>query len=396
MKIKNILLVFVVLALVGVVGVWHTQAGNPSRYFIHSDSGLLRALTGVQWNFDHGYTTDLTDGQRTAIEQLTSRLGIMVEQVPLYHVTSHKANHNPQGKPESGTATRTVFPSDQTPWGIEKMYGDPLLVSTSGGLGVDVAVLDTGVKKDHFDIRNRVKQCKDFTSGVTIRFRCSDVFGHGTHVSGTIVADGGSDTKGIYGMAPEANLWAYKVCDNSGFCWADDIAWAIRHAADQGVEIVSMSLGGDLPSSLIASAVDYAVGKGVLVVAAAGNDGPQDGTIDYPGAFVNVVAVGAIDSLEQVPNWSSRGVNPGTVAYVIEEREVEFGAPGVAVESTWNDGGYRVISGTSMATPHVTGLAAKFWKGSGAATRTFIQSMARDIWTPGDDSATGFGLPDIP
>ena len=154
-----------------------------------------------------------------------------------------------------------------------------------------------------------------------------------------------------------------------------------------------MSLGGNTQSSLIRDAIDRAVNNGVLVVAAAGNDGPAEGSIDYPGANVNVIAVGAIDSNEDVPSWSSRGINNGD--YIIEEREVEFGAPGVSVESTWKDGCYNTISGTSMATPHVAGLAAKLWQGSASATRDYLQELAKnhDLYTPGDDTATGFGLP---
>ncbi|MCK4252758.1 S8 family serine peptidase, partial [candidate division WOR-3 bacterium] len=177
-------------------------------------------------------------------------------------------------------------------------------------------------------------------------------------------------------------------------CWTDDIAAAIDYAATQGAEIVSMSLGGDTQDSQIRSAIDYAVDKGVLVIAAAGNDGPADGSINYPGANLKVIAVGAIDLSEDVPNWSSRGINDGD--YIIEEREVEFGTPGVDVESTWKDGCYNAISGTSMATPHVSGLAAKLWQDSASATRSYLHNIAEDIWITGDDSATGFGLPVAP
>jgi subtilisin len=272
------------------------------------------------------------------------------------------------------------------------MYDDSTITATSGGANVDVAVLDTGVNSDHLDLKGRVEQCKDFT-GRSIKNSCGDRNGHGTHVAGTILADGGEDGKGIFGMAPEADLFAYRVC-GSRWCKSDDIAWAIRHAADQGAEIISMSIGGDYQNSLEKDAIDYATSMGCLVVAAAGNDGPATGSIDYPGANVKVIAVGAIDSNKNVPSWSSRGVNDGD--YVIEEREVEFAAPGVNVESTWKDGGYYYEDGTSMATPHISGLAVKFWQGNAGATRTYLQGLAQDIWTTGDDTATGFGLPTVP
>lgn len=326
-----------------------------------------------------------------AAEQLANNPRFTIlGQATQWHVTA---------KPGGGTTTRQYTPSDQTPWGMEAVYNDPSLAATSGGAGVKVAVLDTGAKKDHFDLKNRIAQCKDFTRG-GVRNGCNDGYGHGTHVAGTIAADGGSDGKGIYGVAPQATLYAYKVCGNSGLCWSDDVAAAIVHATDQGADIVSMSLGGSALASVEKNAIDYAVANGVLVIAAAGNSGPNLNTIEYPGAYVKVVAVAALNSLLSVADFSSRGVNDGD--FVIEEREVEIAMPGVAVESTWNDGGYRTISGTSMATPHASGLAARNWQGSADATRAWLQSRAA-LWditsgqyaAVGDDPASGFGFPTV-
>ncbi|MBU4241819.1 MAG: S8 family serine peptidase, partial [Nanoarchaeota archaeon] len=141
-------------------------------------------------------------------------------------------------------------------------------------------------------------------------------------------------------------------------------------------------------------AIDYAVSKDVLVVAATGNDGPELGSIDYPGANANVVAVAAVDWNANIAPWSSRGINDND--FVVEEREVELAAPGVSVLSTASNGCYAVMSGTSMATPHVAGLAAKLWQGSAASTRAYLQTLALDIDALGDDPASGFGLPIAP
>ena len=401
---RKIALGILIVAILGLCTVvLATPGGNTGRYFIASNNGILRAITGVQNNFENGYTTELTAGQLKALERLTSRFGVEIEEVPLYYVLAKPICNNngicePQlgenascanckGGEEAVSSSRSCYPAQQIPWGIVKVNGG------SGGVGVDVAVLDTGVYTSHLDLSRRVEQCKDFTRGFRIRKTCSDGYGHGTHVAGTVLADGGVDGLGIYGVAPQADLFAYKVCNDSGTCWSDDIATAIRHAADQKAEIISMSLGADTQSSLIKNAIDYATGKGVLIVAAAGNDGPAIGSIDYPGANVKVIAVGAIDSFEAVPDWSSRGVNDGD--YIVETREVEFGAPGVEVESTWKDGCYLFGAGTSMATPHVSGLAAKLWQGTAALTRTYLQNLAKnhDLYTIGDDVATGFGLP---
>ena len=387
-----ILLVIISLLVVGVAAANSNQNEGP-RFLVKSNNVVLKAGLGVIHSFDNGFTTHLTNGKKAALE----RLGVEAEEVPQYKIV---------GKPVCGDGVcqgneaktcpldcsggtdpapeRSCTPTVQKPYGIVMING------STGGAGVNVAVLDTGVKKDHLDLD--VKLCKDTTKR-GIKNGCSDGNGHGTHVAGTIAANGGADGLGIYGVAPEANLWMIKVCGNSGLCWTDDMAIGIRYAADQGVNVISMSIGGDTQSSLVKNAIDYAVGKGVLIVAAAGNDGPADGSIDYPGANSKVIAVGAVDANKAVPSWSSRGVNDGD--YVVEEKEVEFGAPGVSVESTWNNGCYNTISGTSMATPHVSGLAAKLWQGNSADTRTYLQQLAKnnDLHVAGDDTATGFGLP---
>ena len=369
---------------------------------VHSDDPDVQATVPVRHIFRGRFTADLTLGQAHAL----SLQGFRVEPVKLYHPTPPPGSCSPWpeckngggGDGGGGDVIRTAYPDNQVPWGIETTYDDNTITATSGGAGVNVAVLDTGVYKDHPDLSRRVAQCVDFTGGRPGMLRikngsCNDKNGHGTHVAGTILADGASDGLGIYGVAPEANLLAYKVCGGGG-CWGDDIAAAIEYAGSNGAHIVSMSLGGDSQSSLIRDAI--AANGHLLIVAAAGNDGPALGSIDYPGANPNVVAVGAIDIANLVPDWSSRGVNDGD--YEIEASEVEFGAPGVGIESTWNDGAYRYLSGTSMATPHVSGLAAKLWQGNVTDTRNTLQGpyVVVDIWDAGDDPATGFGLPQVP
>jgi subtilisin len=307
---------------------------------------------------------------------------------PRVHIVGVATRYELEAKP--APTSRSVFPSDQTPWGIQTVYNNATLTSTSGGDGVNVAVLDTGAKTNHLDLKNRIAQCKDFTRN-GIRNGCADSNGHGTHTAGTIAADGGSDGKGIYGVAPQARLFTYKVCSN--FCWSDDI-----HATDQGANIISMSLGGSALAQIERDALDYAVANDVLVIAAAGNSGPAYDTIEYPGAYHKVVAVAALDSSLSVASFSSRGVNDADG--IVEDREVEIAMPGVAVESTWNNGGYNTISGTSMATPHASGLAAKFWQGNAADTRLWLQNNAVDITAGslaavGDDPASGFGMPRV-
>lgn len=358
---------------------------------------------GTRWDFGaNGFTTTVNAKQYQALLKNKNLKVETVQQVQL------------EAKPG---AVAQASPSDRTPWGMEAIYNDSSIQATSGGNGIKVAVLDTGVNINHSDLTGSAEQCKDFTNRRTalVDGSCTDKNGHGTHVAGTVLAHGGTGL-GIYGVAPEADLWAYKVLNDQGSGYSDDIAGAIQHAADQAVStnskvVISMSLGSSSKSTLIADAVDYAYGKGVLVVAAAGNSGPNADTIGYPGALVNAVAVAALENVQEngtyrVADFSSRG-NPATDGdFVIQERDVEVSAPGRAIESTWFDGTYNTISGTSMATPHVSGLAAKIWAANPSMThkqlRAELQNRAKanDILggsgaASGDDYASGFGFPRV-
>jgi subtilisin len=364
------------------------------RFVIFSDDPDVQASVPTRHFFPGKFTAKLTLGQAHAL----GLQGFRLEPVKLFHPTKPPGSCTPWPEckngggdgGDTGDTSRTATPDDQAPWGIETIYNDPGIASTSGGAGINVAVLDTGVSKDHLDLVNRVAGCVDFSrkKEPIVDGSCPDRDGHGTHVAGTIAADGGGDGLGIYGVAPNANILAYKVCGGGG-CWTDDIAAAIDYAGGHGAHIVSMSLGGDSESTLIRDAIGR--NPSLLFVAAAGNDGSAVGSIDYPGANPNVIAVGAIDSNMQVAWWSSRGINNGDCS--IEAREVELSAPGVSVESTWKDGGYDYLSGTSMATPHVSGLAAKLWQGNADYTRAHLQSIAERACPT--DTATGFGLPQV-
>ncbi len=158
-------------------------------------------------------------------------------------------------------------------------------------------------------------------------------------------------------------------------------------------------MGSDSESNLIKKAVAYASGKNVLIVSAAGNDGPYQGSIDYPASYTEVVGVGALDSNLQVTEWSSRGLNSKSTPYVLENGDIEFAAPGANIESTWKDDGYVVLSGTSMATPHISGLAAKLWQKDAAnpavETRSLLRQFSKDLFPAGDDDDSGWGLPTL-
>lgn len=398
MYIKKVAYFLILSLLLGATLPVFAAEENGNRYLVKSTSNFWKKSFSVRNSFDNGFTADLSDFQL----RLAKIFGVELEPVKRVYILPAQAGLTSavEAATISGkTVARRPVPSEQVPWGIKTIYNNSLLDKTSGGADVSVAILDTGVVKTHPDLISRIKDCKDFSSNRTplIDGKCDDKNGHGTHVAGVIAADGGSDGKGVYGMAPEAGLFVYKVCSDSGMCWADDIAVAVRTAADSGANIINLSLGSDTESLLITNATAYAYSKNVLVVAAAGNDGPYIGSIDYPSANSAVVAVGALNSNLSVPDWSSRGVNSTNEAYVTEDRDMEFAAPGVNVESAWKDGGYAILSGTSMASPHVAGLAAKLWQKDSvkpaSVTRDLLHQFSTDLIPVGDDDASGWGLP---
>lgn len=378
-----------------------TATLGEGRYFVATENTLVKRLFGARYEFPGGFTTDLTRGELWALEKI---FGIGVKEVPLWSINSENpitagleslfgipsAKKEP---PSRKPSERKFFPADPTGWGIETIYQNPLISGTSGGEGAVVAVLDTGAEIKHLDIKRRIRECVDFTRSSIVTNTCEDKNGHGTHVAGVVVADAGADGLGLWGVAPQAELLAYKVCRNDGTCWADDVAVAIGYAVQSGANVISMSFGGPRESPLVSEAVKAAYKANVLLAAAAGNAGPKTGTLTYPAVQAEVVAVGAIDSELLVPDWSSRGVNDGD--YLVENGEIEFVSPGVDIESTWFDGSYRYLTGTSMAAPFVSGLAAKLWDGVATSTRALIQQLTIDIAPLGDDPASGFGLPVI-
>lgn len=288
---------------------------------------------------------------------------------------------------------RTCEPTDQIEYNVAQVNGG------SGGAGVTVAVLDSGTFTGHLDLD--VQLCKDATKK-GIRNGCNDADGHGTHTAGIVAANGGTDGLGLLGVAPDATLWSVKVCGTK-WCFTDDIAAGINYAAGQGADIINLSLGGS-KSSLVSNAI--ANHPETLVVAAAGNSGPKAGTIQYPGALAETIAVAAINSNKTVASFSSRGiyVSPDST---ISEREVELSAGGVAVESTDIDGCYSAWSGTSFSSPTIAGLAAKLWNTHGNSnaldTRAYLRTIVEDITAAsgggvgaGYDIASGYGLPVAP
>ncbi|MBM3199424.1 hypothetical protein FJZ53_00705 [Candidatus Woesearchaeota archaeon] len=228
---------------------------------------------------------------------------------------------------------------------ISQIQANKVWESGITGKNIDVAVLDTGIHDEHPALAV-IKEI-DYTGEGT-----DDLHGHGTHVAGIIAS-----TDSTYrGVAYDASLFNVKVLNKDGSGYGSDVIKGMEWSIDNGAEIISMSLGAEIDpcdgTDAISQAVDKAVSKGAVAVVAAGNSGPDSGTITSPGCSKKGITVGAVDDNDNVPSWSSRGpTDDGRV-------KPDLVAPGVTITSTWKDNSFRSLSGTSMSTPHVSGVVA--------------------------------------
>jgi serine protease len=255
------------------------------------------------------------------------------------------------------------------------------------GKGIKVAVIDTGI--------SRVPDLQDtkFTSGYNFVSDQTDVHddnGHGTHVAGTI-AQATNNKFGVAGIAYEATLMPLKVLGGDGGGTVADIAEAIRFAADQGADVVNMSLGGGGESKLMKEAIDYAYGKGVVVIAAAGNSGRN--AADYPARYPHVIAVSAVDAAGSKTPYSNFGAG------------IDIAAPGGLINGNDPAGGilqntlnpqtgesvFESFQGTSMAAPHVAGVAALI-KAAGVKNPDEVEDVLKQsVIAIGDDPLNHYG-----
>ena len=253
---------------------------------------------------------------------------------------------------------------------------------------ITIAVIDTGVDLDHPDLQANIVSGRTYVSGTSTP---DDDHGHGTHVAGSAAA--GKNDIGVLGIAPHAKILPIKVLNQDGNGFISDVASAIRWAADNGANVINLSLGGVSATSTEQAAVDYATSRGVLVIAAAGNCGSPSSYFlngcsyvdqtSYPAAFDNAMAVASTTSTDAQSSFSTQG------SYV------EIAAPGSSIYSAVPGGTYAFASGTSQASPHVAGLAAFIWSLNPSLTnaqvRSVINSTAVDLGSAGRDIQFGYG-----
>lgn len=287
--------------------------------------------------------------------------------------------HN-TGQSVTGSLVRGVADADiDAPEGWDAAFGAGSFPSSGG---VRVGVLDSGIDIGHADLLGKTKACANALAaiGAVVEGACEDDAAHGTHVAGTITAIA-NNSVGVAGVAPNAELAVFKGLNAGGVGFYADIIAGIHWLHTKGgARIISMSIGGPQDDALDAELSD-ASRAGVLLIAAAGND--FDDTKNWPAYHPDVMSVAAIDAARAHANFSNCN------------SDVEIAAPGVDVWSTAPGNTYAPFSGTSMATPHVSGVAAMvMWKKglTASQTRSTLTSTATDLGSNGRDTCFGYGL----
>jgi len=274
-----------------------------------------------------------------------------------------------------------IFPNDpkiSSQWAVDFLNMTSAWDKQTGNQSIKVAVVDTGVDYTHPDLSSQyIPLGYDWVNGDSDPM---DDQGHGTHVAGTIAATL-NNSIGVAGMA-NISIFAEKIISSANSGTYADAILAIRHAADQGADIISNSWGGDAPSQLMQDAINYAVQQGSIVVAAAGNS--NSNLAHYPAALDHVIGVSALDSDGSKASYSNYG------------NYIDIAAPGTNILSTLMGGGYGYKSGTSMATPHVSGilalLKAAYPNLSSSDLTNKLLYSASDRGMPGIDGVFGWGI----
>ena len=267
--------------------------------------------------------------------------------------------------------------ADTVDWGVSKIGTDEIWDYGSGS-GIKVAIIDTGIQLNHPDLVANVVSGFDFVNNDETAM---DDNGHGTHVSGIVAAT--SNGSGSVGVGYSVSLMPVKVLNSSGYGYLSDVAKGIYYAANNGARIINMSLGASVDSDTLKNAISYASRKGVLIVAAAGNE--YGAPCSYPAAYSEVICVVATDKDNHLASFSNIGG--------------ELSAPGVSNYSTYLGSTYKSLSGTSMASPHVAGAAAVLMSKCTTCTTSDIRNVLRetsvDLGDVGKDIIFGYGLIDL-
>lgn len=274
----------------------------------------------------------------------------------------------------------TFYPDYQ--WNMPMIDMEKAWDINKGRSDVIVAVVDTGIDLKHPEFKGRLVTGYNVLTGSSSPM---DDNGHGTHVAGIIAAHS-NNREGIAGMTWENKIMSIKGIGGDGSGSSIDIAKGIIWATDHGAKVINLSVGNYNSSNVLHDAITYAYGKDVVMIAATGNDNSSQPS--YPATYPEVLGVSAVDTKGNRASFSNYGSSVSVVA------------PGVDIPSTYKDQDYAELSGTSMACPHVTGLAALIRSVNPGLKNeqvlNIIKFSSHDLGTPGRDDYYGYGLIDVP
>ncbi len=349
------------------------QSGSTTRVLVTISQGA-RMFKAVERVMDYGDVIEM--------EEL-SKLGVFMMELPTENLEEHMEKiRNTTGilavEPDYPVQATDTIPNDP---GFANQYGLTAIRApqgwdlATGSSSVTIAILDSGVDMGHGDLAGKLVAGYDFVNGDSIP---QDDYGHGTHVAGIAAAltDNGA---GIAGVSWGARIMPVKVLNSVGNGTYSNVSAGIVWAVDHGAQVINLSLGGSAYSAALETAVLYAYGNNVLMVASTGNTGSN--FVLYPARFSQVVAVGASNMTNQPAGFSNYGA------------EVDLAAPGENIYSTL-PGAYGLKTGTSMSAPHVSGLASillGYISGADSA-RGIMEAAALDIGPAGWDMYSGAGL----
>ncbi|MED1466936.1 S8 family peptidase [Bacillus salipaludis] len=283
---------------------------------------------------------------------------------------------------EAKGKTKTTTSSQVIDWGVKRINAPSSWSKGLTGKGVKISIIDTGITT-HEDL-----MVSGGISTVSYTKSYKDDNGHGTFVAG--IAGAKNNTKGIEGTAPDSQIYAVKALNASATGSLSDVIEGIDWSISNDMDIINLSLGVDNPSSALEQAVNAAYNANILLVAAAGNDAESLSvdTVDYPAKYDSVIAVGSINNTDTRDSTSSTGDS------------VEVVAPGAQIYSTYLNNSYKTLSGTSMATPHVSGdlalLKQAYPLATNAELRLKLRENAIDLGSVGKDIQYGYGLIQTP
>jgi type VII secretion-associated serine protease mycosin len=380
------------------------SAGEAAGVLASAPAGEpVTVVTTTQTASGPQITTEVADSRSDARELIADALdepGVSVDVAHPISIASTLDTSSVQAPVQTAAAskkrTRSKRSNDSLrgrQWSLDRLRAEQVW-RKSKGRGVVVAVIDTGVQADHPDLKGRVLKGRDF---VERDRNAADRNGHGTHVAGVIAAKAGN-RRGIAGLAPKARILPVRVLNSAGAGNTADASRGIVWAVNKGADVINLSFAGKDLDVQMQKAVRYAVNKGVVVVAAAGNQGCS-GPTTYPAALPGVIGVAASNRYDRIAPFSTCGPAVDVSAPGVSIRSTMIKRPAMGLPCRYGQS-YCMMSGTSMASPHVAAAAAIVisrtrHRLSAAQVGDLLTTRADDIGTPGYDTSSGHGVLNI-